>query len=95
MKQSLDLATADFAYVRWLGERKGIEALTTSWEKVIVDRTAELKDWSQVLRQMINNRKIRKILAYANNHSQGFGPGTVKLFWDLWNNQCSPRAGED
>jgi uncharacterized protein YecE (DUF72 family) len=84
MKEPLDLITADFAYVRWLGDRKGIEALTTTWEKVIVDRTAELKDWTQVLRQMINNRKIRKIFAYANNHYQGFGPGTVRLFWDLW-----------
>jgi uncharacterized protein YecE (DUF72 family) len=85
MKGDLDLITADFAYVRWLGDRKGIEALTTTWEKVIVDRTSELKDWTQVLRQMINNSKIRKIFAYANNHYQGFGPGTVRLFWDLWN----------
>jgi uncharacterized protein YecE (DUF72 family) len=68
MKGDLDLLTADFVYVRWLGDRKGIEALTTTWEKVIVDRTAELKDWTQVLWKMINNSKIRKIFAYANNH---------------------------
>jgi hypothetical protein len=25
-----------------------------------------------------------KIFAYANNHYAGHGPGTVKLFWDLF-----------
>jgi len=28
-----DLVTADFAYVRWLGNRKGIEETTTTWDK--------------------------------------------------------------
>jgi hypothetical protein len=34
---------------------------------------------------MVNNKKIRKLFAYANNHYAGFAPATVKLFWDLWN----------
>ena len=25
-----------------------------------------------------------KVYAYANNHYAGYGPGTVKLFWDMW-----------
>lgn len=33
MKVALDLVTADFAYVRWLGDRKGIEEKTTTWDK--------------------------------------------------------------
>jgi len=33
MKEKLDLVTADFVYVRWLGDRKGIEALTTTWAR--------------------------------------------------------------
>lgn len=41
----LDPITADVAYVRWLGDRKGIEAKTKTWNKVIVDRTAELGEW--------------------------------------------------
>jgi uncharacterized protein YecE (DUF72 family) len=28
LKDGLDLVTTDFVYVRWLGDRKGIEALT-------------------------------------------------------------------
>jgi len=43
MKEKFDLVTADFAYVRWLGDRKKIEKQTTTWDKIIVDRTSDLK----------------------------------------------------
>jgi uncharacterized protein YecE (DUF72 family) len=41
--EKFDPITADFSYVRWLGDRKGIEEQTRVWDKVIVDRTSELK----------------------------------------------------
>ena len=37
-----DPITADWTYIRWLGDRREIEAQTMSWDKVVVDRTAEL-----------------------------------------------------
>jgi uncharacterized protein YecE (DUF72 family) len=37
-EQKLDLIMTDFVYVRWLGDRKGIERETTTWDKTIVDR---------------------------------------------------------
>ena len=40
MKEKFDMITADFAYVRWLGDRKAIEEQTT-WDKAIVDRTSD------------------------------------------------------
>ena len=82
-----DLITADFAYVRWLGDRKGIEKLTKTWEKVIVDRTAQLKSWVDYL-QPIKKRGIT-IFAYANNHYAGHGPATVAQFLKLWNAKTS------
>jgi uncharacterized protein YecE (DUF72 family) len=85
MKQQFDMITADFAYVRWLGDRKGIEKQTTTWDKTVVDRRADLKRWADLLWELVNSKKIRKIIAYANNHYAGHGPATVKLFWDLWN----------
>jgi hypothetical protein len=45
VKDGLDLVTADFDYVRWLGDRKGIEALPTTWNKTIIDRTDDLRNW--------------------------------------------------
>jgi len=85
LKQKVDLVTADFAYVRWLGDRKGIEMQTTTWDKTVIDRTSDLRIWADLLKEMVMNKKLRKLFAFANNHYGGHGPGTVKLFMDLWN----------
>jgi uncharacterized protein YecE (DUF72 family) len=77
-----DPITADFAYVRWLGDRKGIEQQTKTWNKIIVDRTADLSAWVEVLKK-VSERRIQ-ILAFANNHYAGFGPGTLEEFRKLW-----------
>jgi uncharacterized protein YecE (DUF72 family) len=84
LKQKFDLVTADFAYVRWLGDRKRIEKQTKTWNKAIIDRTSDLSNWVDLLKAMVNDKRIRKLFAFANNHYAGHGPGTVKLFMDLW-----------
>ncbi len=86
MNDKIDLVTTDWTYVRWLGDRKGIEEQTTTWDKIIVDRRADLKRWADLLWELVNSKKIRKIIAYANNHYAGHGPATVKLFQQLWDN---------
>jgi uncharacterized protein YecE (DUF72 family) len=78
----MDPITADFTYVRWLGDRKGIEAKTKIWNRIIEDRSADLRDWAEVLKT-VSERKI-EILAFANNHYAGFGPGTLEEFRRLW-----------
>jgi uncharacterized protein YecE (DUF72 family) len=82
LKDGLDLVTTDFVYVRWLGDRKGIEALTSTWDKIVVDRTEDLRNWAALFRQFVSRNL--KVYAYANNHYAGYGPGTVRLFWDMW-----------
>lgn len=84
MKNKLDLLTTDWTYVRWLGDRKAIEELTTRWDKIIVDRKNDLKKWVDILKEMVLNKRLRKLFAFANNHFAGHGPATVKLFMDLW-----------
>ena len=37
VKDRIDLVTTDFAYVRWLGDRHGIEKMTQVWDKTVVD----------------------------------------------------------
>jgi uncharacterized protein YecE (DUF72 family) len=81
--EKFDPITAEFTYVRWLGDRKGIEEQTKTWEKVIVDRKRELSEWVEILGK-VAKRKIQ-IFAYANNHYAGYGPGTVEMFRGLWN----------
>jgi uncharacterized protein YecE (DUF72 family) len=87
LKEPLDLITADFAYVRWLGNRKVIEESTTTWDKAIVDREPDLKQWVDFLQQMVLNKNLRKIFAFANNHYAGHAPHTLKLFEKLWPQQ--------
>jgi Protein of unknown function DUF72 len=53
MKEKFELITADFTYVRWLGDRKGIEQLTKTWDKTIVDRHTEIAEWVQILRRVM------------------------------------------
>jgi uncharacterized protein YecE (DUF72 family) len=90
--EKFDPITADYAYVRWLGDRKGIEQQTKTWEKIIVDRRSELSEWVEILGK-VHKRKIQ-ILAFANNHYAGYGPGTVELFQDLWRRQVKEQTNQ-
>jgi len=84
IRDKVDLVTSDFAFVRWLGNRKGIEEVTTTWDKTVVDRQSDLANWVVVLRRLVLDRRIRRIFAFANNHYSGHAPATVKQFWELW-----------
>jgi hypothetical protein len=37
-----------------------------------------------VFKTLVSNTKVLKIFAFSDNHYAGHGPGTVKLFIDLW-----------
>jgi uncharacterized protein YecE (DUF72 family) len=77
-----DVVTADFAYIRWLGDRKGIEEKTRSWDKIIIDRTSEMETWIPIILKLLK-RGIR-ILGFFNNHYAGFAPGSIKHFHAVW-----------
>ena len=81
---NLDPITADFCYVRWLGDRKGIELQTKVWDKTIIDRRPALIKWVKFLHSILHKTDI---YAYANNHYAGNGPATVELFTELWDKQ--------
>jgi len=83
----LDPVTADFAYIRWLGDRKGIENITNTWDKVVVDRSKQLAEWVDIC-DRIKKRGVT-IFAYANNHYAGHAPATIALFLDLWRRKGS------
>ncbi|HJZ65799.1 MAG TPA: SGNH/GDSL hydrolase family protein [Candidatus Acidoferrum sp.] len=74
-------------YVRWLGNRKGIEEVTTTWDKTVVERKADLENRVQILQRVVNDKRIRKIFAFANNHYAGHAPDTIRLFEKLWPKQ--------
>jgi uncharacterized protein YecE (DUF72 family) len=80
--ERFDPITADFTYIRWLGDRKGIERVTKRWDKTILDCREPLQEWVKVCDQAV--RRGVQVFAFANNHYAGHGPATVRLFEELW-----------
>jgi uncharacterized protein YecE (DUF72 family) len=75
VEQTFDPITTDFAYIRLLGDRREIEAITKHWDKEVIDRTARLERWAKLIARL-TAREITT-LAYANNHYAGHAPSTV------------------
>ncbi len=82
LAEKLDPITAEFTYIRWLGDRKGIEEKTTHWNQVIVDREVEMEVWVPAIRRLLARRLI--VYGYFNNHYAGFAPGSISLFYEVW-----------
>lgn len=89
MTKKFDPITADWTYIRWLGDRKGIEKLTTTWDKTVVDRTSELTSWVDFCYQLRKRGVV--IYGYANNHYAGHGPATIEQFRSLWHEKGFPE----
>ena len=85
-----DPITADWTYIRWLGDRKEIENVTKTWDKVVVDRTSQLISWVDFCHQIV--KRGVTIFAYANNHYAGHAPATIKLFKKLWDVPGQPSS---
>jgi uncharacterized protein YecE (DUF72 family) len=79
--EKFDPITADFAFIRWHGDHKGILKRTNVWNRTIFDRTAELRTWVEVC-EKLQKREIRQYI-YANNHYAGCAPATIELFRSL------------
>jgi uncharacterized protein YecE (DUF72 family) len=73
----LDVLTTDWTYVRFVGDRKGIEKTTTTWEKLVVDRTKETAWWAPRLQAFLDQGI--PVWAYFNNHYAGHAPGSVEI----------------
>jgi uncharacterized protein YecE (DUF72 family) len=80
--EKLDVLTADFTYIRWIGDRKGIEEQTKTWDKLIVDRETETQTWVRYVRQFLHRGEI--VYAYYNNHFAGHAPDSIALFNKIW-----------
>jgi uncharacterized protein YecE (DUF72 family) len=87
-KLKFDPITADWTYIRWLGDRKAIEAQTTTWDRTIVDRAAELTSWVDFCYQL--RKRGVAVYAYANNHFSGHGPATIHQFRSIWQSKGFP-----
>ena len=87
-----DPITAGWTYIRWLGDRKAIEQQTMTWDKTIVDRTAELSSWVDFCYH-VRKRGVL-IYAFANNHFSGHAPPQEGDAMRIWIDGVSCTLGE-
>ena len=82
------IATTDFLYVRFIGDRSIDEK---EFGKIQKDRVMEMKKWSNKLKRVIKEveaerggggrrKSINVAIVSANNHYAGFGPETANTF---------------
>jgi uncharacterized protein YecE (DUF72 family) len=81
--------SADFTYIRWLGDRKGIEERTKHWNQIIVNREREMETWVPAIDKLLERRL--RVYAYFNNHYAGFAPASIALFLEVWERHHSTR----
>ena len=60
--------TADFLYLRWLGDRREIQR----YDHVQIDRSDSFTDWNVALRAVLG--EVREVYGYFNNHWAGHSP---------------------
>ncbi|TAM79779.1 MAG: DUF72 domain-containing protein [Acidobacteria bacterium] len=76
-----DPVTADFTYIRFLGDRKRIEEITTVWNKLVIDRTEEMEEWLPAMQKLLKLRLT--IYAYQNNHYGGAAFESARLLSEM------------
>jgi uncharacterized protein YecE (DUF72 family) len=74
----LGMVTADFAYVRLLGDRYAIERKTTRWGETVEDKSERIALWAEVIREIASRAGAGAAWAFANNHFAGHGPATSR-----------------
>lgn len=63
--------TADFLYLRWLGDRREIDR----YDRVQVDRSASFAAWQADLERVLG--EVREVYGYFNNHWAGHSPASA------------------
>jgi uncharacterized protein YecE (DUF72 family) len=63
--------TADFLYLRWLGDRRAIER----YDQTRIDRSESFETWERDLAPVLP--KVREVYGYFNNHWAGHSPASA------------------
>ncbi len=73
--EKIDVVTGPFAYVRLLGDREAVDALTPKLDHIVIDRGDQLAADAKVIKML---RERVPVLAFVNNHFAGYAPETVR-----------------
>lgn len=65
--------TADFAYIRWEGDRRKVNG---TLGQVEVDKTANIRDWAQKIKKLLNDQV--EVFGYYSKYYSGHPPTDAK-----------------
>jgi uncharacterized protein YecE (DUF72 family) len=71
----LDASTGPLSYFRLVGNREAVEKLTTTFNRIVVDKSTELAECSRSIEEMA--RRV-PVVVFTNNHYAGFAPETAR-----------------
>jgi len=90
VEQQFNVVTGPKVYVRLLGDRKEIEAITKTWDTEVIDRRERLRRWALFLGRHV--RQGHPTLVYVNNHYAGHAPTTVRRLMEMFDAEMkNPR----
>ena len=70
----LDAATGPLSYFRLIGNREATEKLTTTFNRIVIDKSEELAECDRAIEEMA--RRV-PVVVFANNHFAGYAPETA------------------
>lgn len=73
MPKGVEVTNPELAYIRLQGKRKEI----TRMNEIQIQRDEALDFWSDTIRELAE-KKVKRVIVAANNHYQGFSPGTIQ-----------------
>ncbi len=73
-----DILTSDNIYLRLMGDESVLHK--KDFGSIKIDRTVEITEWADIIKKNYNN--VKNIFIYANNHFQGFTPGTLNILME-------------
>jgi uncharacterized protein YecE (DUF72 family) len=73
--ERLDVVTGPFAYLRLLGDRAAVDALTPTLDHIVIDRGAQVAEDARAIRIL---RQRVPVVAFVNNHYAGYAPETAR-----------------
>jgi uncharacterized protein YecE (DUF72 family) len=90
--QKVDPVTADFLYVRFLGDHRRMDKIVEErssrtgsgkkWHALAVDRTRDMAAWVPALRELCPRVDVAYV--FVNNHYAGYAPGSIDLLRSLF-----------
>ncbi len=71
----IDVVTGPLSYVRLIGNREATEKLTTTFDRIVIDKSEELAECARSMEELA--RRV-PVVAFTNNHYAGYAPETAR-----------------